>query len=734
MASKRRASADHAAQLGKEKVEIKPLGAGQEVGRSCFVLSYLDKTIMFDCGVHPAHSGHMSLPLFDQADMDQIDMALITHFHLDHCAAVPYLVAHTAFKGRLFMTHATKAIFYTMMKDVVKMNKNKPDRKLFSEDDLDMAMSKIEVINFHQTLDIGGVKITPYRAGHVLGAAMFMVEIKGMRCLYTGDYSRVPDRHMPAADLPSIPPHIVIVESTFGVSKHLPREERERAFQNKVRDIVMRGGRCLLPVVALGRAQELLLILEECWERHPALQNIPIYQTSGIASRSLGVYQSYIEMMNEDIRNAFKLRNPFKLKWVQHVKGFRAENELGPCVVLATPSMLQTGLSRELFEAWCEDSKNGVIIADFAVQGTLAAELLQMPREVLAADGRSLKLRCSVDAISFSAHADYEQTSEFLERLQPPHVVLCHGNFNEMDRLRRALEKQAATHNTPREVHMPAIGHSVQLGFVPRRSVRVVGQLAEQPLQEGSRVQGVLVQRNKHSDASVVAPDDLGQYTKVARAQIVQRQLLQLQSDFDSCRLALEMMFEGIEGDQAMGGVECMDHEGDGHVLKIADMITLTHIPPSEVKYEGMRSSQGRYGQVALQWESKPVADCMADAVVAILLQHQGQPAALGAAEEFRRKAMVDGDINAQQNAELSMVAELIKAQFGGVNVDIKTQTISVEVPGNQVTVEWKSGDIICNPPDPSLHARVATCLQRMRAALSRFEPTKMEAAVDTIL
>ena len=68
----------------------------------------------------------------------------------------------------------------------------------------------------------------------MLGAAMFMVEIRGMRCLYTGDYSRVPDRHMPAADIPSIPPHIIIVESTFGTSNHLPREDRERRFQSKV--------------------------------------------------------------------------------------------------------------------------------------------------------------------------------------------------------------------------------------------------------------------------------------------------------------------------------------------------------------------------------------------------------------------------------------------------------------------------------------------------------------------
>lgn len=99
-----------------------------------------------------------------------------------------------------------------------------------------------------------------------------------MRLLYTGDYSRIPDRHMPPADLPEQRPHIVVVESTYGVSRHLPREEREARFVERIHTAVARGGRVLLPVVALGRAQELLLILEEYWERHPELHGVPIYQ------------------------------------------------------------------------------------------------------------------------------------------------------------------------------------------------------------------------------------------------------------------------------------------------------------------------------------------------------------------------------------------------------------------------------------------------------------------------
>lgn len=240
------------------------------------------------------------------------------------------------------------------------------------------------MIDFEQTVDVDGIRITPYRAGHVLGAAMFMIEIGGMRLLYTGDYSRVADRHMPPADLPALRPHIIIVESTYGVSRHLPRDERERRFTERVHTGVARGGRVLLPVVALGRAQELLLILEEYWQRHPELHGVPIYQVSvaavclaihhiprlpfspccnkllcilrvqasGLARRAMTVYRSYIEMMNDDIRTAFAVSNPFQFKHVTHLKSASQFDDVGPCVVMATPSMLQSGMSRELFEAW----------------------------------------------------------------------------------------------------------------------------------------------------------------------------------------------------------------------------------------------------------------------------------------------------------------------------------------------------------------------------------------------
>ena len=102
-------------------------------------------------------------------------------------------------------------------------------------------------------------------------------------------------------------------------------------------------------------------------------------------------------------------------------------DDIGPCVVLASPGMLQSGLSRELFEMWCTDPKNGCIVAGYCVEGTLAKHILSEPEEIQTMAGQRLKLKMDVTYISFSAHTDYRQTSGFIRNLRPPHVVLVHG-------------------------------------------------------------------------------------------------------------------------------------------------------------------------------------------------------------------------------------------------------------------------------------------------------------------
>jgi cleavage and polyadenylation specificity factor subunit 3 len=249
------------------------------------------------------------------------------------------------------------------------------------------------------------------------------------------------DRHLMAAELPGKKPDVLIVESTYGVQVHASRAEREARFTGTIERIVSRGGRCLIPVFALGRAQELLLILDEYWQANPHLHGIPIWYASKLASRALRVYQTYANMMNARIRAQMDVSNPFSFRFIQNLKSIDVQNfdDSGPSVVFASPGMLQSGVSRQLFDRWATDPKNGVMLAGYAVEHTLAKEIMNQPKEVVTLEGRRQALNCLVDHVSFSAHVDFVQNRSFITQTDPKHIILVHGAKDEMGRLKSAL-------------------------------------------------------------------------------------------------------------------------------------------------------------------------------------------------------------------------------------------------------------------------------------------------------
>jgi len=209
-----------------DNMVIMPLGGGQEVGRSSILLQYKSRNIILDCGVHPGRKGYGSLPEFYSLPIDpsEIDLVLITHFHMDHCASLPYLTEKLEnFNAKIFMTHATKAVMALLVSDYIRVSGGDIE---FDRNDLQNCLDKVEVIDFHQTREHKGVKFTATPAGHVLGAAMFTIDIAGVVVLYTGDYSMEEDRHLEAAEIPSHKPDILIVESTFGIQLHPSKEHR----------------------------------------------------------------------------------------------------------------------------------------------------------------------------------------------------------------------------------------------------------------------------------------------------------------------------------------------------------------------------------------------------------------------------------------------------------------------------------------------------------------------------
>jgi cleavage and polyadenylation specificity factor subunit 3 len=357
------------------------------------------------------------------------------------------------------MTHPTKAIYKWLLQDMVRVqsthSSSEQNIHLYTEADHLETFHRIEAIDFHTRQTVNSINITPYPAGHVLGAAMFLVNIADINIFFTGDYSREVDRHLIPAEVPrGIKIDVLITESTYGISTSVPLQEREAGFTKMVSKVVRQGGRALLPVFALGRAQELLLILEEHWERNPDLQRIPIYYASNLARKCMVVYNTYINSMNDNIKRIWRERmaeaeargesskaaQPWDFKYIRALKGLDRFQDNGPCVMLASPGMMQSGVSRELLEKWAPDEKNAVIITGYSVEGTMAKLIAHEPPEITATmtakreasmPGKkevaavTVPRRCAVKEFQFAAHVNGIENINFINEVDPSFIVSC---------------------------------------------------------------------------------------------------------------------------------------------------------------------------------------------------------------------------------------------------------------------------------------------------------------------
>ncbi|XP_055373726.1 cleavage and polyadenylation specificity factor 73 [Condylostylus longicornis] len=662
---------------------IRPLGAGQEVGRSCIMLEFKGKKIMLDCGIHPGLSGMDALPYVDLIEADEIDLLFISHFHLDHCGALPWFLMKTSFRGRCFMTHATKAIYRWMLSDYIKISNISTEQMLYTEADLEASMEKIETINFHEERDVMGVRFWAYNAGHVLGAAMFMIEIAGVKILYTGDFSRQEDRHLMAAEIPTMKPDVLITESTYGTHIHEKREDRENRFTSLVQKIVTQGGRCLIPVFALGRAQELLLILDEYWSQNPELQDIPIYYASSLAKKCMAVYQTYINAMNDKIRRQIAVNNPFVFRHISNLKGIDHFEDIGPCVVMASPGMMQSGLSRELFETWCTDSKNGVIIAGYCVEGTLAKTILSEPEEITTLSGQKLPLNMSVDYISFSAHTDYQQTSEFIRLLKPAHVVLVHGEQNEMSRLKSALQREYESDpNTNICFHNPRNTHAVELHFRGEKTAKVMGSLAATKPEPGNKLSGILVKRG--FKYHLLSASDISKYTDMTISMVTQRQSISWTGSLNTLKLLLDRVggpgtVEIVEPDKKIRAFNCIDVIVEGKII-------------------------------IMEWQATPVNDMFADSVLSCIMQTEMGGTNL--------KGSTTGGKPDKTHFKECLI-ETFQDIFGEHSVPklFKGDILPVTVSGKKAEVNLETLAVTC-PDDESLRQIVNTAVTKLYQAL----------------
>ncbi|KAJ2515743.1 Integrator complex subunit 11 [Coemansia sp. RSA 1939] len=424
-------------------MKVVPLGAGQDVGRSCVLVTVGGKTIMFDCGMHMGYNDERRFPDFSYITTEgdftsRIDAVVITHFHLDHCGALPHFTEQRGYHGPIYMTPPTKAICPILLEDYRKITvERKGETGFFTSQHIKDCMKKVVPLHLHETVWVDDeLELRAYYAGHVLGAAMVYARCGNESVVYTGDYNMTPDRHLGAAWIDKVRPDVLITETTYGTTIRDSKRARERDFLEKVHSCVMRGGKVLIPCFALGRAQELCILIETYWERMGL--TVPVYFSAGLTEKANRYYKLFINWTNQKVKESFVDRNPFDFKYIKPWNREYADLP-GPMVLFATPGMLHIGTSLEVFRKWAPDERNMLIMPGYCVAGTVGAKVLSGMKVVDIDQYTHVSVNIDVQNLSFSAHADAKGIMELIRQASPRNVVLVHGEKSRMTYLKSKI-------------------------------------------------------------------------------------------------------------------------------------------------------------------------------------------------------------------------------------------------------------------------------------------------------
>jgi len=231
----------------------------------------------------------------------------------------------------------------------------------------------------------------------------------------------------------------MITESTYATMIRESRRIRERNFFRKVHECIAGGGKVLIPVFALGRAQELMILLESYWQRMDLA--VPIYFSAGLAQKANDYYKLFINWCNQSIRQDLseQNRNAFDFEHIEswnHAQHIEVDS---PCVLLATSGMLHAGTSLKVFKKWCDDKRNLVVLPGYCVANTVGGQLIAGNKHI-EIEGKVYDVHMQIANLSFSAHADMKGIMQLIRQVAPSNVMLVHGEAKKMKSLKHKIE------------------------------------------------------------------------------------------------------------------------------------------------------------------------------------------------------------------------------------------------------------------------------------------------------
>ncbi|MEM1507214.1 MAG: beta-CASP ribonuclease aCPSF1 [Candidatus Bathyarchaeia archaeon] len=425
-------------------VRITMLGSAREVGRSAILVQTRESQILLDCGINPGSTKPFeAFPRLDapQFDIESLDAVVISHAHLDHCGFLPYLFKY-GYDGPVYCSVPNVGLMTLLQLDYLDVLSRQGAPLPYDQKDVrEVALHAIP-LRYGVVTDIApDVRLTLHNAGHILGSSIVHLHVgEGYHnIVYTGDfkYGRTMLLEAAATEFPRV--ETIITENTYSAPTDVmpSRAEAEKNLVSVINRTLERGGKAMIPVPAVGRAQEIMLVIDE-YMRRGELKEAPVF-IEGMISESTAIHMAYPEYLSREVRNKIINEgiNPFESEYFTIVEHPSARSEIiegEPCIILATSGMLEGGPIIDYFQNLAHDERNSLIFVSYQIEGTLGRRIQKGAREVsiIDQDGKIRVIKVGLETHTvegFSGHSDRRQIINYLRRIapKPENIIICHG-------------------------------------------------------------------------------------------------------------------------------------------------------------------------------------------------------------------------------------------------------------------------------------------------------------------
>ncbi|MEC4849154.1 MAG: beta-CASP ribonuclease aCPSF1 [Nitrosarchaeum sp.] len=460
----------------KSEVSLITLGGFSQVGRSCMLLSTPESKILVDCGINPGAKHPMdSFPRLDFLDitLDELDAIVIGHAHLDHTGFLPALCKF-GYKGPIYCTEPTLPMMNLIQLDAIKVAAAQGRTPIYSERDVKQIMKQAITLPYGTVTDISpDIKLVLANAGHILGSALchFHIGNGDHNFVYSGDIKFGKSILFEAASWNFPRVETLLIESTYGAKEDIQptRQEVESAFINAVNNTLADGGKVLIPIPAVGRAQEIMMVIDH-YMKSGEMVEAPVF-TEGMISEASAIHEAYPEYLARELKQKILETddNPFDSEYFTNIEHADTREEPmrdnSPCIILATSGMLEGGPVLEYFKNIAPDKKNKVLFVSYQVNGTMGRRVLDGSKQVtmLGKEGKVevVTINCSVEKLDgFSGHSDYNQLMSFVQRLRPKlrRVLVNHGERRKSENLAMNIRRMFRV-----PAHYPQVQEAIKL-------------------------------------------------------------------------------------------------------------------------------------------------------------------------------------------------------------------------------------------------------------------------------